>query len=55
MLSASEERLHSLWLKASAAHDPAERERLLWEFRDALHEYIDHRAEKHQEVSTVNS
>jgi len=48
MLSASEERLSSLWLKAMAAHDPAEIESLLWEFRDALHEHIEQmRAERH--------
>jgi hypothetical protein len=52
MLSASEERLHSLWLKAMAVRDPADTESLLSEFRDALHEYIDQsRAEKHQEAS----
>jgi hypothetical protein len=56
MLSASEERLNSLWLKAMAVHDPAERESLLWEFRDALHEYIDQRgAKKHQEASAITS
>jgi DNA-directed RNA polymerase specialized sigma24 family protein len=38
---ASEERLKNLWLKALAAHDLAEREPLLWAFRDALHEHID--------------
>ena len=41
MLSPSEERLRSLWLKAVAASDPAEIETLLYKFRDALHEYID--------------
>jgi hypothetical protein len=41
MLSASEERLKELWLKAAAAGDPAEVEPILSEFRDALHEYID--------------
>jgi hypothetical protein len=46
MLSASEERLNSLWLKAMAVHDPAERESLLWEFRDALHEHIDQRGKE---------
>jgi hypothetical protein len=37
----NEERLRSLWLKAVAPSDPAEIETFLWEFRDALHEYID--------------
>jgi hypothetical protein len=41
MLSASEKRLKSSWLKAMAAHDLAEREPLLGEFRDTLHEHID--------------
>jgi hypothetical protein len=41
MLSASEERLKKLWLKALAASDPAEVEPLLSEFRDALHEHIE--------------
>jgi hypothetical protein len=41
MLSASEKRLKKLWLRAAAASDPAEVERLLSEFRDALHEHID--------------
>ena len=39
--SMSEERLNHLWLKAMVAHDPAERDALLWEFRDALHEHIE--------------
>jgi hypothetical protein len=56
MLSASEQRLNSLWLKAMAVHDPSERESLLWEFRDALHEYIEQRgATKHQEASAISS
>jgi hypothetical protein len=56
MLSTAEERLNSLWLKAMAAHDPAEVETLLWEFRDALHDSIDQcRAEKHQEASALAS
>jgi hypothetical protein len=51
-----QKRLNSLWLKAMAAHDRAEREPLLWEFRDALHEHIDQcKAEKHQEASAVTS
>jgi hypothetical protein len=37
MLSPAERRLKSLWLKALAA-DPSERELLLFQFRDALHE-----------------
>jgi hypothetical protein len=41
MLSASEERLKELWLKAAAGSDPAERDRLLWAFRDALHEHME--------------
>jgi hypothetical protein len=41
MLSASEERLKKLWLKAARASDPDELEALLSEFRDALHEHID--------------
>jgi hypothetical protein len=40
MLSASEQRLQELWLKAAAAV-PAEVEPLLFQFRDALHEHID--------------
>jgi hypothetical protein len=41
MLSASEQRLKRLWLKAAAATDPAEVDLLLSQFRDALHEHID--------------
>jgi hypothetical protein len=41
MLSASEERLKKLWLKAVATSDPAEVDPLLSEFRDALHEHIE--------------
>jgi hypothetical protein len=41
MLSASEERVKELWLKAAAAGDPAEVESLLWELRNALHEHIE--------------
>ena len=52
MLSAPEERLHSLWSKAMATRDPAYTELLLWEFRDALHEYIDQsRAEKNSPLA----
>jgi hypothetical protein len=36
-----QKRLNSLWLKAMAAHDLAERGPLLWEFRDARQEHID--------------
>jgi hypothetical protein len=41
MLSHAEERLKSLWLKALAATDPSEREPILFQFRDALHEDLD--------------
>jgi hypothetical protein len=37
----SEERLRSLWLKAVAVSDPSERDTLLFEFRDAVHEFLD--------------
>jgi len=37
----SAERLRSLWLKAIAVSDPSERDTLLFEFRDALHEHLD--------------
>jgi hypothetical protein len=33
--------LRSLWFKGAAAGDPAEREPLLWLFRDGLHENIE--------------
>jgi len=47
----SEERLKNLWLLALAAIDPDQSEAILWEFRYALHEYIDQcRTEKHQAV-----
>jgi hypothetical protein len=41
MRPTAEERLRSLWLKALAAADPSEKEPLLFEFRDALHEDLD--------------
>ena len=41
MRPTAEERLRSLWLKAVAAADPSEKELLLFEFRDALHEDLD--------------
>jgi hypothetical protein len=45
MLLASEQRLTELWLKA--ATNPSEREPLLFQFRDALHEDLEQlRAEK---------
>jgi hypothetical protein len=37
----AEERLKGLWLKASAAVNPAEQDRILFQFRDALHEYLE--------------
>jgi hypothetical protein len=40
MVSPAEERLKSLWLKAVAATDPSEREPLLFQFRDVLHENL---------------
>ena len=43
MLSPSEERLRILWLRAVAATDPAGIDKLLLEFRDALHEHIEQR------------
>jgi hypothetical protein len=55
VLSASEERLNSLWLKAMATHDPAERESLLWEFRDALHEHIEQRRAEAKKLETMVS
>jgi hypothetical protein len=56
MLPTAEERLQELWSKAMAAHDPAEVESMLFQFRDALHEHIEKlRAEKHQEASAVTS
>ena len=54
MLSASEERLKSLWLKALAELDPTEKEALLFEFRDAVHEHIDQcRAEAKKRLAKV--
>jgi hypothetical protein len=41
MLSSAQERLKGLWLKAAVASDPAEREPLLFQFRDALHEDLE--------------
>jgi hypothetical protein len=41
MLPASEERLRRLWLKAIAASDPSEKDALLYEFRDTVHERLD--------------
>ena len=41
MISPSEERLRGLWLKAIAASDPFEKNTLLFEFRDAVHDLLD--------------
>jgi hypothetical protein len=41
MPSSAQERLNGLWLKAAVASDPAEREPLLFQFRDALHEDLE--------------
>jgi|HubBroStandDraft_2_1064218.scaffolds.fasta_scaffold2667444_1 hypothetical protein len=40
MLS-TEERLEGLWLKVITARDPSEKDILLFEFRDAVHELLD--------------
>jgi hypothetical protein len=46
MLSPAEERLKDLWLEAIAASDHVEKDTLLFEFRDAVHDLLDqHRAE----------
>ena len=41
MSSRAEERLKSLWEKANAVTDPSERDPLLFQFRDALHEDLE--------------
>jgi hypothetical protein len=41
VLAPSENRVRDLWLKAIAASDPAEKDTLLYEFRDAVHERLD--------------
>jgi hypothetical protein len=41
MFSPAEERLKSLWVKAEAATDPSDRDPLLFQFRDALHEDLE--------------
>ena len=41
MLSTAEERLEGLWLKVVATRDPSEKDTLLFEFRDAVHELLD--------------
>jgi hypothetical protein len=41
MLSTGEERLEGLWLKAITARDPSEKDILLFEFRDAVHDFLD--------------
>jgi hypothetical protein len=40
MLS-TEQRLEGLWLKVTTARDPSEKDILLFEFRDAVHELLD--------------
>jgi hypothetical protein len=55
VLSLSEERLNSLWLKVVAAHDPAERDNLLFEFRDALHEHIEQRRAEAKKLEAMVS
>ena len=40
MLDASAEHLESLWLNAKDVSDPTEKESLLRQFRDALHQYV---------------
>jgi hypothetical protein len=47
VLAPSEDRLRGLWLKAIAASDPSEKDTLLFEFRDAVHERLEQlRADK---------
>jgi hypothetical protein len=41
MRSPAEERLTSLWLRVVSATDPSQREPLLFQFRDALHEDLE--------------
>jgi hypothetical protein len=53
--SPSEERFKVLWLKAAAATDPAEIDNLLFKFRDALHEHIDHRRAEVKKLETMAS
>ena len=55
MLSPSEERLRILWLKAVAATDPAGIDKLLLEFRDALHEHIEQRRAEAKELERMVS
>jgi hypothetical protein len=55
VLSSSEERLRILWLKAVAATDPAEIDNLLLEFRDALHEHVEHRRAETKKLDTLAS
>jgi hypothetical protein len=52
MLPTAEDRLMGLWLKAAATRDPAEAESLLWEFRNAVHEYLDQRRAEAKKLLT---
>jgi hypothetical protein len=55
VLSLSEERLRILWLKAAAATDSAEIDKVLFEFRDALHEHIEQRRAQAKKLDTMAS
>jgi hypothetical protein len=44
-----------LWLKAIAASDPSEKDTLLFEFRDALHEHIDQRRAEARKLEIMAS
>jgi len=55
VLFPSEERLMILWLKATAANDPAEKDTLLFEFRDALHEHIEQRRAEARKLEIMAS
>jgi hypothetical protein len=52
MLAPSEDRIKELWLRVGTASDPAKRDSLLMEFRDALHEHIDQLKEEAKKVLT---
>ena len=41
MMASAQERLKGLWLKVAGASDTAERESLLFQFRDTLHEHLE--------------
>jgi hypothetical protein len=50
MIASAYEQLKGLWIKATVASDTAERESLLFQFRDFLHENLEQLREETKDV-----